>query len=176
MHPAKSDKQLKIRKAWLRDSDDLMALLEQLGHPSEAMAVRRHIRRSMKRHSDRIILVADLAGQIVGFMALCYMDAMPYPKPWLRITALCVKSSHRGKGIGRALEKAALDTARRLVCGFIEVSSSHSRKKAHRFYSQTGYKDTHRFFTKPVSLHFVGKNTHGNSPDKEICSRATAHV
>lgn len=157
---------LLVRKAGLKDIADVVTLLETLGHPSNPEAVSRHIRRAMERNSDGDIMVAELAGAIVGFVAFQRMDALPYPDPWLRITAICVSSGYRGKGIGQMLETAAVDAAVHKDCAWIELTTSHHRTDAHRFYTHNGYQDTHRCFTKFSAANFFKEFVDESKNDK----------
>ena len=151
-----------IRDAVLSDALAIAELLSQLGHPVRGDVVQRHIRRAGTRDSDTAIVVAFQAGRVIGFITLHHMDMLPYPTPWLRITAMCVADGCRGIGIGRRLETAALERAQRLGCTWVEVTSSHYRKRAHHFYLDNGYEDTHRGFTKLTTTPFPREILHEN--------------
>ena len=65
-------------------------------------------------HSDRHpILVAELAGQVVGWGCLTkWSDRPAYDET--AETSFYVKEEHRGRGIGRKLKQAIIETARGL--------------------------------------------------------------
>lgn len=144
-------KNLQIRTARQRDTAAVSSLLAELGHPAFPEAVSRHICRAGGHDSPTTVLVADLGGQIVGFMALQCVDALPYQGPWFRITAICVTAAKRGNGIGQMLDAAAIEAARQQGCKRIEVTTNRERIRTHRFYERLGYQDSHRCFTKKLS-------------------------
>lgn len=152
-------KTLSIRRAKPDDVEDIAALLGEMGHPMRRADVLRQVRRCRDMHADIAIVVAEKENKVCGFMAVQQMDTLPCPAPWLRITAMCVAPAYRHHGIGQALEKAAMEMAERLQCGWMEITSSHPRPGAHRFYLRIGYQDTHRCFTKSLP-HPICKGDH----------------
>lgn len=141
---------LSIRPAELPDAPDLVRLLGELGYAWELDGVRRHILRGQApRGADRVLVACD-GPQAVGAMALHLLDVLPYPRPVLRITALCVDARCRGRGVGRALEAAAREEAQRRGCDTLEVASSLRRIGAHAFYEGLGYAEYRKRYLKAL--------------------------
>jgi phosphinothricin acetyltransferase len=70
--------------------------------------------RWFESHSDRHpILVAELAGQVVGWGCLTRWSDRPAYDVTAE-TSFYVKQEHRGRGIGRKLKQAIIETARGL--------------------------------------------------------------
>jgi GNAT superfamily N-acetyltransferase len=92
------------------------------------------------------VLVATLAGEVVGSISLHALSLFHAGGGLGRITSLVVDERFRGRHIGSALIAAAqrwFDTA---GCVKVEVTSSDHRSGAHRFYEGHGYvRDGQRF-------------------------------
>ncbi len=52
----------------------------------------------------------------------------------------------RGSGIGAAMMRHAIATAREKGIGLVELSSNKSRTDAHRFYERLGFAKSHEGF------------------------------
>lgn len=78
-----------------------------------------------------------------------YVDA----EAFVVIGGLVVDRNHRRLGIGRALMDRAEAWARQLGCSMLRLTSSATRKAAHRFYEDLGYTNikTQYSFIKPLN-------------------------
>jgi GNAT superfamily N-acetyltransferase len=140
------DDDFTIRRATLDEAADIARLLTPLGYPTPAKTVIDMWDRWSAE--GNIALVAALDGDIVGFVTLHTMLVFHRPRPVGRITSLAVDDAARGRGIGRALVRAAEHELARAGCGMIEVTSHMRRKDAHAFYLHLGYEQTsYRFAT-----------------------------
>ncbi len=59
------------------------------------------------------------------------------------IEAVRVARARRNGGIGKAMITRAIEIARRRGCQRVELTSSASRKAAHRFYERLGFVASH---------------------------------
>jgi len=91
---------------------------------------------------DRLVLVAQLGGAVVGCLSTSVMRVLHRPAPVGRISMLVVDAAVRGRGIGAELVRAAERALTAGGCGLVEVTSNLSRTEAHRFYEQLGYERT----------------------------------
>lgn len=57
-----------------------------------------------------------------------------------------VRQSQRGKGIGSAMIRHAIDLACKRGCGLVQLTSNKQRTEAHRFYGRLGFEATHEGF------------------------------
>jgi GNAT superfamily N-acetyltransferase len=91
-----------------------------------------------------LLVVADLAGEIVGTMQLSFLPGMAR-RGALRaqIEAVRVAQSQRGSGLGAAMLGWAISEARRRGCALMQLTSDKSRTDAHRFYARLGFVATH---------------------------------
>jgi ribosomal-protein-alanine N-acetyltransferase len=79
-------------------------------------------------------LVAELDGMVIGFLVLVIT-----PDGEGRVFALAMDARYRGKGVGRALLKAAFNTLRKLRIGFVRLEVRVGNQVAQRLYRSTGF-------------------------------------
>lgn len=91
----------------------------------------------LKSGKDKI-LVAELDGQVVGYVHLNDYDVL-YADHMKNIMGIAVSSSHRRCGIGAKLLTAAEDWARESGAAAVRLVSGESRTGAHAFYRSLGY-------------------------------------
>ncbi|MFK7941629.1 MAG: GNAT family N-acetyltransferase [Paracoccaceae bacterium] len=60
-----------------------------------------------------------------------------------QIEGVRVSARHRGRGLGDALMKAAIDRARADGCTLIQLTTDRNRVDAHRFYEKLGFVSSH---------------------------------
>jgi GNAT superfamily N-acetyltransferase len=136
----------RIRDAVPGDADDLADLLCQLGHPAEAGEVGERLRRLEER-----VLVAESGGRLMGLLTLTRHRFLSEAEPVARVTALVVRDSARGRGVGRLLMARAADIAATWGCDSVELTSGirPERADAHRFYESLGFERTsYRFYRR----------------------------
>lgn len=139
--------QVAVRRARLQDVDALARLFHQLGHPRTADALRDTLD-AVLADPRAGVLVADDGVAVVGAATYALVPVGHESRPWCRITALVVDETHRGRGIGQILVRAAEAAARAAGCSRIEVTSALRRADAHRFYDRLGYGRTSAHFLK----------------------------
>jgi GNAT superfamily N-acetyltransferase len=132
---------VEIRQACCTDAPAVTALLVELGYPDNSVAGvhRRLVRWSRNAHGA--VFVAELAGAVVGVVAVTAIPCLEREGNLGRIVALVVDESRRGAGIGRGLVAAAEAAALEMGCVSMEVTSSRRRIDAHAFYRALGYED-----------------------------------
>lgn len=132
--------EVRIRQAVSGDSTALSRLIGQLGYDASEGEVAERL--AQMQVDGRPVLVAELDGTIVGCLSTSVMRVLHRPRPVGRISMMVVDEALRGRGIGKALVRAA---ERALVsggCGLVEVTSNLARGEAHRFYEKLGYERT----------------------------------
>ncbi len=79
----------------------------------------------------------DQAGAIVGSLTLV---VFPIPTGWRAwIEDVVVDEAARGRGVGQALNQAALDRARAAGATTVDLTSRPSREAANRLYRRLGF-------------------------------------
>lgn len=111
-------------------------------HPAYAAAFAR-VAASEANH----LFVAEQAGRVVGTYQLTVLPGMAERgRTRGKIESVHVDPALRGSGVGAAMMRHAVAEARALGIGLLELSSSKSRKDAHRFYERLGFARSHEGF------------------------------
>ena len=132
---------ISLRRAGPDDAADVAALLAELGYPDNEMDAVKQRLATWAREPAGVVLVAQLAGRVVGTVAVAAIPYLEREGRCGRIVALVVSAEYRGRGIGRRLVEAAEAAAGDLGCVTMEVSSSRGRTESHPFYRSLGYQD-----------------------------------
>ena|SRR5947209_8147271 len=83
------------------------------------------------------VLVAREDDEILGSLTLVVFRIPTGMRAW--IEDVVVDASARGKGVGEALNRHALDLARREGCKTVDLTSRPSREAANRLYQRLGF-------------------------------------
>jgi GNAT superfamily N-acetyltransferase len=132
-----------IRDARPQDADAIARLLTQLGYPTEPEAVEGRL--------DRLQVVAELDGHVVGLVHLQVSPAIERDLPAAKLGALVVDEAHRGRGIGRLLVEAMEAEARLRGCELVFLTTSERRDDAHAFYERLGLEQTGRRYGRTLN-------------------------
>ena len=93
---------------------------------------------------SNVLYVAEIEGEIVGTLQLTFIPGLDYlGAERMLIEAVRVARERRNSGLGKAMIAQAVDIARRRGCQRVELTSSASRKDAHRFYERLGFTASH---------------------------------
>ncbi len=110
-------------------------LIPQLS--SSAPSPGRDVLQAIVGSPDSELFVARVDGRIVGSLTLATYMIPTGLKAW--IDDVVVDSDARGQGIGEALNRAALDEARRRGAKEVDLTSRPSREGANRLYRRLGF-------------------------------------
>jgi ribosomal protein S18 acetylase RimI-like enzyme len=83
------------------------------------------------------LFVARVDGAIVGVLTLSTYPTLTGTKAW--IDDVIVDEAARGHGVGEALNRAAVEEARRRGIGGVDLTSRPSREAANRLYQRLGF-------------------------------------
>ncbi len=126
-----------LRPATPADADRLAALLTEEGYPAGASDILVRLERFATERSQ--VLVADLEGEVLGFVAVHLLPRFEHDDHIARVIALAVDPAARERGVGHRLMEAAEVVAREADAAFIEVTAGHHRPEARRLYESLGY-------------------------------------
>ena len=87
--------------------------------------------------ADTSLFLARVDGAIVGSLTLAFYRIPTGMKAW--IEDVVVDDAARGHGVGRLLNEAALDEARRRGAKNVSLTSRPSREAANRLYQRIGF-------------------------------------
>jgi GNAT superfamily N-acetyltransferase len=145
--PRFAEGEIEIREAAEPDVAALTLLLAERGfdYPTKIVDVRERFL-ELYREGDRI-LVAVRDSNVIGMVTL-HRTRFLHRRPDGRIVSLVISESHRSRGAGAFLVKAAEAIFREWGCGRVEVTSGNQREGAHRFYLRSGYSIEAKRFIK----------------------------
>lgn len=84
-----------------------------------------------------VLLMAEEDGVILGSLTLALFRIPTAMRAW--IEDVVVDDAARGKGVGRALNEAALERAREAGAATVDLTSRPSREAANRLYQRIGF-------------------------------------
>ena len=89
------------------------------------------------------VLVAEVGGHIAGsvqFYADASTEGLGLPQGWSGFRRLAVHPRKRGRGLGRSLTQACIDSARRQHAPTIGIHTVSFMRAARRIYEQMGFR------------------------------------
>ncbi len=127
-----------IREARPEDAGSLAELnRDEMGYDYPPDKTREKLCALLESGKDKI-LVAELAGQVVGYVHLNDYDLL-YADHMKNIMGIAVSSRCRRMGIGRKLLTAAEGWAKESGADAVRLVSGETRTGAHAFYRSLGY-------------------------------------
>jgi GNAT superfamily N-acetyltransferase len=141
-----------LRRPTTADTDAVVALLAELGHPDQS-DVGRRITAWNEDPTSEVTVVEDGSGDLVGLVAVSAQPSFHRAAPVAIVVSLVVSSQARGGGVGRALMDVVERFARSRGCTDIQLSSRRTRPEAHAFYGRLGFTDrcdTHAQYVRTV--------------------------
>lgn len=92
----------------------------------------------------QLLVVATVDGEVIGTMQLSFIPGLAR-RGSLRaqIEAVRVADRYRGRGLGEAMFRWAIDEARRRGCSLVQLTTDKSRADARRFYARLGFVASH---------------------------------
>jgi GNAT superfamily N-acetyltransferase len=147
--PRPSPEDLVIRRGTEADLPRVVELLalgavpgtseERKAEPEQYRAALRDIDRS-----GSALLVAELDGEVVGVCQLIvFRHIQSGGGRCAEIESVHVHPDWRGRGVGTALLRHAIERARALGCYRVQLTSNTVREDAHRFYGSLGFVPSH---------------------------------
>ncbi|MCR5859877.1 GNAT family N-acetyltransferase [Mesorhizobium sp. J428] len=94
------------------------------------------------------IFVAEIDGEVVGtFQTILGRSLSGRGAMHLTVAAVQTRADMRGRGIGTAMRRFAIERAGVLGASKVKLTSNASRTDAHRFYRRLGFAQSHAGFT-----------------------------
>lgn len=99
---------------------------------------------AMQAQGGNDLLVATLDDEIVGCLQLTIIPGLSrFGAVRGQLEGVRVSSTHRGRTIGEALVRHAIDRCRAAGCSLVQLTSDVTRVDAKRFYERLGFEATH---------------------------------
>ena len=129
-----------VRPATAADAERIASLFTDEGYPAGPSDIVARLERFGSEYSR--VLVADLDGEVLGFIAFHALPRFEHGDRIVRILAHVVDSGARERGVGGRLMEAAEAAAVELGAAFVEVTAGHHRPEARHLYESLGYDAT----------------------------------
>ncbi|HEY6014887.1 MAG TPA: GNAT family N-acetyltransferase [Candidatus Limnocylindrales bacterium] len=126
-----------FRPATAADAPAIAALFTDEGYPAGPSDIKARLAR-FDAPTSRVV-IAELDGAILGFIAVVALPRFEHDDWILRIVALVVDAGARERGVGRALMGEAERIGREVGATFVEVTAGHHRPEARHLYESLGY-------------------------------------
>ncbi|CAK7287262.1 MULTISPECIES: GNAT family N-acetyltransferase [Streptomyces] len=143
---------LEIRAATADDLPAIIAMLadDPLGAQRESPDDPAPYQAALKRleaDPNQHLVVAVRDGRVIGTLQLTTIPGLSHRGATRAlIEAVRIHADERGSGLGTELIQWAIDTARRLDCRMVQLTSDKARPDAHRFYERLGFTASHEGF------------------------------
>lgn len=119
--------------------DPLGRLREKPGDPAYAAAFA-----AIEADPNQLLAVADRDGEIVGTLQLTFIPGLSHAGATrAQLEAVRVRADERGNGLGGEMVRWAVAQARGRGARILQLTSSNSRERAHRFYERLGFERSH---------------------------------
>lgn len=139
-----------IRRAALADAEPVARLVTELGYGTSAGQMQERLE-AILRDDDYETLVASEGALVVGFIGLRCGVLYESDDRYAQIMAMVVAESHRQRGLGGQLIRAAEAILTERGVRILVVTTGNQRDRAHTFYERNGYTFTGRRYMKRLS-------------------------
>lgn len=126
-----------LRPAASTDAERIAALFTDEGYPAGPSDIVSRLERFASPYSQ--VIVAELDGELLGFVAFHALPRFEHDDRIVRILALVVDAGVRERGVGRLLMAEAERAGRDMGAAFIEITAGHHRPDARQMYEAIGY-------------------------------------
>ena len=116
--------------------DAFVELIPQLSSSSPA-PTREQLARIADAECNHLLAAFDADGSLLGSMTLVVFEIPTGIRAW--IEDVVVDGSARGRGVGEALNRRALELAYGLGAKSVDLTSRPSREAANRLYQKIGF-------------------------------------
>ena len=146
--------EIHIRPINSADFLPVAALLAELGRPRLTPETSDAVQAVYERHMadpQTASLVAEVNGQVVGFLSLVFREHLNFDHPQAWIPDLIVTEAARGQGAARALLERAFAQAKQHGCDWVRLESGYTRTVAHQAYEAVGMTNGGYYFWKHLA-------------------------
>ncbi|UHA72162.1 GNAT family N-acetyltransferase [Paenibacillus sp. 481] len=99
---------------------------------------------AIEQQAGNSIIVAVEGNEVIGCLQLTFVPGLArLGMTRAQIEGVRVDKQYRRKGIGEALFRYAIESAKAYGCGLVQLTTDKQRTDAHRFYERLGFVSTH---------------------------------
>ena len=142
---------LLLRRATEQDVPAIVRLIvdDQISSPREGSELGPYEEafRLIDAEPAQLLVTSVLGDEVVGTLQLTVIPGLARAGALRgQIEAVRVRADLRGRGIGEAMVRWAVDAARDRGCALVQLTTDKRRTEAHRFYARLGFTATHEGF------------------------------
>ncbi|HLA17241.1 MAG TPA: GNAT family N-acetyltransferase [Candidatus Limnocylindrales bacterium] len=126
-----------LRPVTAGDAARVAALLTDEGYPVGSSGIMGRLERFASDYSR--VIVAEIDGEVLGFVALHVLPRFEHDDRIVRVLALVVDPGVRERGVGHLLMAEAERVGAEVGAAFVEVTAGHHRPDAHHLFESLGY-------------------------------------
>ena len=126
-----------LRPASPADAERIATLFTEEGYPAGPSDIATRLDRFVSPNGR--VVVAEMDGDVLGFIALHALPRFEHDDWIVRVLALVVEAGVRERGVGHMLMAEAETMGRELGAAFSEVTAGHHRPEAQRLFESIGY-------------------------------------
>jgi GNAT superfamily N-acetyltransferase len=126
-----------LRPASPADAERIATLFTEEGYPAGPSDIATRLDRFASPNGR--VIVAEMDGEVLGFIALHALPRFEHDDWIVRVLALVVEAGVRERGVGHMLMAEAETMGRELGAAFTEVTAGHHRPEAQRLFESIGY-------------------------------------
>jgi len=140
-----------IRRATLRDAEQIVRLSKVLGYPVESEVVQRRLNKLLASSTDLVLVAESAQGILTGWIH-GFLSQLIESDYRVEIGGLVVDTDSRRQGVGRQLAESLTTWARERGAYEVSVRCRDDRADAHQFYESLGYRctKTQKVFRKRI--------------------------
>ncbi|HSX18638.1 MAG TPA: GNAT family N-acetyltransferase [Candidatus Saccharimonadales bacterium] len=131
---------MEITLAAYDDVAGILPLLPQIYRVSELPPEAKQTLEQQIDSDNCDVVVAKENGKVLGAGTIFYLKNAGHTSPFAFLEGIVVDDAARGKGIGTALSKKAIELAKAKGCYKMIFTSGMDREKIHKFYEELGFK------------------------------------
>jgi GNAT superfamily N-acetyltransferase len=131
----------RVRPVADADLPAVARLMGELGYPATPGQVRDRLAR-VAEDEDYAAYVAEVDGEVAGFLGMMRGWTYEHERPYARILTLVVDQAVRRRGVGARLVEFADEWARERGAYVLMLNTNVRREEAHLFYESMGFSRT----------------------------------
>ena len=140
---------IKFREATVDDVGAIIGLYsdDALGKKREAdSADKRYIKafENLQNEPNNYIYVVEKNGQVIGTAQITFISHLNRKgQKRAQIESIHIDNEYRGQGLGKKLMAFLIEQAKEQGCTIVQLTSDKTRERAHQFYIDLGFEETH---------------------------------
>ena len=143
IRPGRRDDAAAAAALWIRSAEEHTGYDAVYDTSPDAEKIMRRFLADLSSSAHSCLYVAELAGEIVGFLSGEIREGSPAfsPKTWAAVEDIYVTQAHRSQGLGRALVEACAEWARDKGADGVSLQVAAGNKRARKFYDDLGFRE-----------------------------------